>query len=362
MEVYERFVKACEEGKLETARDMYEKYGDIIKKESDFMSGKIFLDIYKQKEDNLPKWLYSVLKSRWLITPCLLYEALDDAILFGDLASVYWFYSEICEMCEFRGERFEYAYRSACSRMHLHIVNYFRFVLSKYIMFAEIEKNVFYEALADGNVPLFDFILAINPNISIKHKECFLTACTKGYLEIAKRLYTKVEPYILDIGFDYACAQGKLDLAQWLLYIIKETKKPNVLYTLETKYGINRLFLKVCQYGHIEVAQWLYSVFDNIDLLHEKGVAFQTSCWKADVSQSHLELAQWLEQLNPYLFEIIYDEQGMISDHKIHLDREKRWQERKYALWLSSNETPKKDNLLYRIPEDVSRYLISNYL
>jgi len=382
MEVYERFVKVCEEGKLELARDMYEKYRDLIKKESDFMSGKIFLDIYKQKEDNLPKWLFSVLKAQCLITSYFLYDLLYDAILFGDLASVDWFYSELCQMCEFRVNSFEFAYSLACDKMHLHIVNYFRLLLSKYINFNKIEIQVFYAALSDGNGSLFEFILAINPNISINYKDYFLVACQKGYLEIAKHMYTRVEPYVLDTGFCDACKQGHLEFAQWLMPMVKPMfgyrrleSYDQILaydqillgqeYTYDEKVcylQTNQLFKQVCQKGQKEVAQWLYSIFDNIDLLFQDGMSFQVACWDADVSQSHLELAQWLEQLNPYLFEIYYNEEGLFSHYKIDLDREKKWRQRRYALWLASDDSPKKDDLLYRIPEDVSRYIISNYL
>jgi hypothetical protein len=44
------------------------------------------------------------------------------------------------------------------------------------------------------------------------------------------------------------------------------------------------------------------------------------------------------------------------------LDKEINWLNKMYPVWLASNESPCKSNLFYRIPEDVSRYIISQYL
>jgi hypothetical protein len=64
--------------------------------------------------------------------------------------------------------------------------------------------------------------------------------------------------------------------------------------------------------------------------------------------------------MKPYLYVIIYDENGKITDYKIRSKEEANWERRKYLVWLASNQCPdeNKNNLLYKLPSDVSRLLI----
>jgi hypothetical protein len=73
-------------------------------------------------------------------------------------------------------------------------------------------------------------------------------------------------------------------------------------------------------------------------------------------------MLKWLQSLKPHLYTIEYFEDGSYKNHYIRTFEEERWEKRKYLVWLASNECPDKNNLFYQIPEDVSRYIISNYL
>jgi hypothetical protein len=73
-----------------------------------------------------------------------------------------------------------------------------------------------------------------------------------------------------------------------------------------------------------------------------------------------LEVAKWLQQMKPYLYEIIYDENGKMKNWRIRAIEEANWQKRKYLVWLASNHCPEenRNNLLYKLPSDVSRMAI----
>jgi hypothetical protein len=92
-----------------------------------------------------------------------------------------------------------------------------------------------------------------------------------------------------------------------------------------------------------------------IDITAINSDAFQSCC-----KEQKLEVAQWLQQMKPYLYVIIYDENGKIKGQRIREKEEANWQKRKYLVWLASEHCPEKNkhNLLYKLPSDVSRLLI----
>ena len=77
-------------------------------------------------------------------------------------------------------------------------------------------------------------------------------------------------------------------------------------------------------------------------------------------ANGHLRVCQWLQSLKPYLYVINYDENGKIKGYRIREKEEANWEKRKYLVWLASNECPEenKNNLLYKLPSDVSRMVI----
>jgi hypothetical protein len=75
-----------------------------------------------------------------------------------------------------------------------------------------------------------------------------------------------------------------------------------------------------------------------------------------------LLVAQWLQSLKPHLYIINYNDDGSYKGHYIRSKEEARWEQRKYLVWLASDQSPNKKSLFYKIPQDVSRYIISQYL
>jgi hypothetical protein len=164
-----------------------------------------------------------------------------------------------------------------------------------------------------------------------------------GHLEVAQWLL-QVKPDINisardELVFIEACFNGRLNVARWLLQVCP---------TIHISVKNDLAFRLACRNGHLHLAQWAFRSAYN------EG-AFRLAC-----ENGHLDVAQWLQSLKPYLYVIIYDENGNIKDYKIRNKEEANWQRRKYLVWLASNDCVEenKHNLLYKLPSDVSRMVI----
>ena len=151
---------------------------------------------------------------------------------------------------------------------------------------------------------------------------------------------------ILETRVNNFCENGNLKGLQKLLL-----NNPNILIANETTFRL------VCIHRHLRIAKWLLEVNPDINISANNNQVFQWACFIRE-----LKMAQWLQSLKPNLYIIEYNKDGSYKSHYIRTMEEKRWEQRKCALWLASNESPRKECLFYRIPEDVSRYIISNYL
>ena len=116
-------------------------------------------------------------------------------------------------------------------------------------------------------------------------------------------------------------------------------------------------FSFACGLGLLQVAKWLLEIKPDINISINDEEAFRNAC-----ENGRLEVCQLLQSLKPYLYVIHYGEDGSYKDYYIRSKEEERWEKRKLLVWLASDSTPCKKNLLYRIPEDVSRYIIQMYL
>jgi hypothetical protein len=151
-------------------------------------------------------------------------------------------------------------------------------------------------------------------------------------------------------AFRYACGNGHLHLAQWLLEVSKEKGQ-----YINISAKAEEAFCLACLRGHLEVCQWLLEVSkergQNINISVGGEYPFRHSC-----NKGHLHVAQWLQSLKPYLYVINYDEDGKYKDYYIRSKEEANWEKRKYLLYIATD--CKEDNLLYRLPCDVSKMVI----
>jgi hypothetical protein len=182
----------------------------------------------------------------------------------------------------------------------------------------------------------------------------FNTLCKSGNLEEAQQ-YLLDNPTINisannEKAFLNACFSGHLEVAQWLLLL---SLKPDI--NISANY--EEAFRYACFKGHLLVAQWLLSVKPDINISAKNEQSFRNACF-----YGRLLVAQWLLELKPNLYVINYNDDGSYKDYYIRSKEEARWEQRKYLVWLASNESPNKNSLFYKIPQDVSRYIISNYL
>ena len=160
------------------------------------------------------------------------------------------------------------------------------------------------------------------------------------------------------IGLAILCKH--INMVKWLLDTIPKTK------LFVNVYEIQKEFNNACFSGQLKIAQMLYAKFpkdikigtENFDILIGcliKEIDYSLSqniCCKSEIS-----VVRWIQSLCPHLY--VINDSGKFY---IRREEENRWQSRKYACWLASNNSPNKDSVFYKIPEDVSRYIISNYL
>jgi hypothetical protein len=178
----------------------------------------------------------------------------------------------------------------------------------------------------------------------------FIELCRRGDLAGAQQFY-HLNPTINisfnnEEAFRLACFNGHLHVAQWLLQVC-----PTIYIPARNEYA----FRWACYSGRLHVAQWLLQVCPMIDISVGKEEAFRWVC-----DNGYLHVAKWLQSLKPYLYVIEYDEDGNYKGCKIRNKKDANWEQRKYLVWLASDHCPEinKNNLLYKLPSDVSRLLI----
>jgi hypothetical protein len=137
------------------------------------------------------------------------------------------------------------------------------------------------------------------------------------------------------------CSKGDLLGAQQYLQLY-----PDINISAQQDYA----FRRACFNGHLEMAQWLYQIKPDINISVYNEWAFCNACFR-----EHLAVAQWLQSLKPYLYVIEYDETGKYKYYYIRSKEEENWERRKYLLFTASN---KEDNLIYRLPCDISKMVI----
>lgn len=236
----------------------------------------------------------------------------------------------------------------------------------------------------------------LNMTLFSTFTEAFLEACDQGHLETAQWVYD-VRPSIrvaldYDEAFLRSCGNGYLSVAKWLHAV-----KPD----LNVHMWGNNVFYRICANGYTEIGKWWVSIADperdyyeyittacgcnNLELIQHiathyipdfnvsysnhllyYGANYHAIHNHSDNPYNHanhttkkMEMLEWLHELKPW----VYTYTNGIYDIQADKDtvNEKLWYYRKYALWLSSDESPnKKNNILYQLPTDISRMIISS--
>ena len=143
-------------------------------------------------------------------------------------------------------------------------------------------KNDFIHLCRLGNLEEAKQLLIENSDIDIsaRNDEAFCWACYNGHLEVAKWLL-EVKPDINisnECTFRTACSKGHLEVAKWLL---------------EKKSDINAKYAFI----YFEVAKWLLGKKPDINISANNDEAFIFSC-----IYGYLEVVKWLQTLNPDIY------------------------------------------------------------
>ena len=146
----------------------------------------------------------------------------------------------------------------------------------------------------------------------------FVYLCRDNYLDIAKWLYEYKQRFndkkkkkhwysylckkkinipdndeIYTDAFQYACTNGNIDIAKWLLEI-----RPNIKTS-----NINHIFNLTSISGQLSVLKWLLSIFDNINISYNNEIIFRNVC-----NEGNLQIAKWLYSIKPDIDISVHDE------------------------------------------------------
>ena len=119
----------------------------------------------------------------------------------------------------------------------------------------------------------------------------FKDACSKGDFGKARQLLfeapEKMTMSVMETTFRYACYDGMVDVAEWILSV-----RPAVISNL--KGGTQKLFREVCLHNLIDIAKLLLDADPTIDISEREEKLFINAC-----VYNHLTLAQWLLGVRP---------------------------------------------------------------
>jgi len=136
-----------------------------------------------------------------------------------------------------------------------------------------------------GDLLLFKWLLRQYTQYAFDINQAFDTACLYGYIDMAKWIkeyWTNVpQQTTLDMAVSNACIKGKLDLLVWLCSF--KNPIPNI------RKNDDAAFRYACENGHLIIAIWLIHHFP-IDIQAKSNYAFRYAC-----ANGHMDVAQWLK-------------------------------------------------------------------
>ena len=159
-------------------------------------------------------------------------------------------------------------------------------------MAPQYNEYAFGWACENGHLHVAQWLLQIKPtiNVSTDNEYAFRWACGNGHLHVAQWLL-QINPTIdNEFAFQWACVYGHLHVAQWLLQI-----KPTINVSAYNEYA----FRQACDNGHLHVAQWLLQIKPTINVSANNEYAFRWAC-----KNGHLHIAQWLCNINAFKYGI----------------------------------------------------------
>lgn len=155
---------------------------------------------------------------------------------------------------------------------------------------------------------------------------------------------------ILKNVFILLLTKGNLLGLKWLLNIRPELGLDKVVIT-------SKQFSTACFLGHLDIAKWIFELKPTIRICMINHLIF-----KGVMASKQMEVGHWLQSLKPEYYKINYDENGVYKDYIIRSKADANWYKVKYAVWLASDHTPNSSSILYKIPQDISKYVVEMLL
>ena len=273
----------------------------------------------------------------------------------------------------------ECAFSRACEHMHFHVAHWLLSVKERSIHVS----SMFQWACREGRLDIAQWMLSVKPTINISANEeyAFRMACDEGHLLVAQWLFS-IKPTIdisaqNNFAFGWACDQGHLDVVKWLLVVKPDIDFPQektVLWSCKhNRFDMAEFLLSVkpenipeivssvlldsCYNGNLNAAQWAMISLQNVDddIQRTERRAFEASCWAG-----HVNIATWLFSLRPFSYRLVLDPKTFkIAHHSVRKPEKARWSQRNYAMLMRQKIV---HTIFYKMPEDVSRFVIQMFL
>ena len=225
----------------------------------------------------------------------------------------------------------------------------------------------------------------IETNDVYKSGELFVLVCVEGNLEGAKWLYGLDDvAYTCALrAFKVSLLNGKINIGKWIGKTMGECiNNSDIIF----------VFRQACCHCQQDTIDYLMQNYVDIDYTYQtsslvehcimirnsRAIQFMVQTYPQFIdfgddlllliiqycSEEALKTILKTHNMNKSLLRCgsIFSDYCQKPEMKQILDKEINWLNKMYPLWLASNESPCKSNLFYRIPEDVSRYIISQYL
>jgi hypothetical protein len=139
-------------------------------------------------------------------------------------------------------------------------------------------------------------------------EEQFYIYCKNGCLEEAKKLletYPQIDmSYKGWSPFRWACAEGHMEVAQWLLSLHDNVSTRQRIISAYNSYA----YIFACEGGHLHIAQWLKEIQLAEISRSSQWVAFRYAC-----DNNHFHVVDWICNLDPSLWYYTVEDGQMIE-------------------------------------------------
>lgn len=201
----------------------------------------------------------------------------NDACLNNNITAADFIY-EKCVEYHFGGIYLHKIFSNVCFKGHLLIS---KWMIEKFDLDTHILKIGFEKACINKNLILAQYLLSFVIETNIDFDMIFQSCCMTNGIDIVHWLYSLG---VVDISadenraFKKACGCGNVEIAKWIY------EQPDFILDKAT---LNRAFVLACDGGNIVIVKWLYEL--GADVHVDNDYAFRLSC-----KEGHVTVAKWL--------------------------------------------------------------------